>query len=69
MVEFTPSNFAGSGQAAPMASVVDAAGLTAPVTGPVATDLIERYSRSRTLDVSNANAKTVRKLNYANWLV
>jgi hypothetical protein len=67
MLEFTPSNFAGSGQAGPMASVVDAAGLTLPQ--PTAGDVLERFSRSRTLNVSSADAKTVRSLNYHSWLV
>jgi hypothetical protein len=67
MLEFTPSSFSGLGQAGPMASVVDAAGLTLPQ--PNAGDLLERFSRSRTLNVSLPEAKTVRSLNYHSWLV
>lgn len=50
MLEFTPSNFAGSGNAGPMASVVDAAGLTLPESGTgLVGDVLEKFSRSRTL--------------------
>jgi len=34
MLEFTPSTFAGLGQISPTSSIVDAAGLVAPVTTP-----------------------------------
>jgi len=70
MLEFTPSNFAGEGQAAPMASIVDAAGLPLPVS-PIDTalQLAFRFSRSRTLQVALPNQKCMRQVNYHNWLV
>jgi hypothetical protein len=53
-----------------MASIVDAAGLPLPV-GPVdlAAQVALRFSRSRTLRVADAHAKSVRTVNYHNWLV
>jgi len=67
MVEFTPSNFAGLGQASPMASIVDVAGEVVPSAN--VGDIITSYSRSRTLTVTSPYQKCVRKLNYHNWLV
>ena len=69
MLEFSPSNFAGEGQAAPMASIVDAAGLPTPVTSNIATEVAERFSRSRTLQVAMPYHKCTRVVNYHNWLV
>lgn len=70
MLEFTPSNFAGEGQASPMASIVDAAGLVAPITGTGAVgDILTRFSRSRTLQVATPYVKCTRNLDYKNWLV
>jgi hypothetical protein len=70
MLEFTPSSFAGEGQAAPMASIVDAAGLPLPV-GPIdiAEQLAFRFSRSRTLQDDLPYCKAMRQVNYHNWLV
>jgi len=70
MLEFTPANFAGEGQAAPMASIVDAAGLPLPVTGPdLASTIAFRFSRSRTLQVALPMHKCTRQVSYHNWLV
>lgn len=53
-----------------MASIVDAAGLALPVgsTAPAA-EILERFSRSRTLQVTPPTSKCVRRVNYRNWLV
>lgn len=69
MLEFTPSNFAGLGQASPMASIVDAAGVIGPVVTGIAANTIGRFSRSRTLNVTGPYAKCVRSVNYRNWLL
>jgi len=50
-----------------MASIVDAAGLVTPQANAAA--VLERFSRSRTLNVTVAGAKTVRSLDYRSWLV
>jgi hypothetical protein len=68
-LEFTPANFAGLGQAAPMASIVDAAGVVGPITTNVAANVIGRFSRSRTLNVAGPYHKCTRSVNYRNWLV
>jgi hypothetical protein len=70
MLEFTPSGFQGLGQSSPMASIVDAAGLTAPVGSLApAAEILEKFSRSRTLQVAPATSKTVRRVDYRNWLI
>lgn len=69
MVEFTPSNFAGLGQASPMASIVDAAGLVAPIQSGIAANIVGSFSRSRTLNVCSPYHKCVRRVDYRNWLV
>jgi len=67
MMEWTPNTFSGTGFSSPTTSIVDVGGETLPSSTVV--EIIERYSRSRTLRVCRGDVAHVRDVNYRNWLL